>query len=158
MDREKFESLVDRGGGEEACHFWLGPVFVHGAGRAGNANAHRVAWEAKNGPVPDGKVVRRKCGTNLCVNDAHMELVKEVTQLDEHRRGRAGWRGSRKRKAQALDAANRRKVFEIRYGDPTFEAAPPQPVVGPARRAATQDEIKAARRPPHLRRACDEDE
>lgn len=36
--------------------------------------AHCVAWEATNGSVPDGLVVRHTCDVPACVNPAHLVL------------------------------------------------------------------------------------
>ena len=36
---------------------------------------HRVAWEAANGPIPDGLVVDHICHTLACVNVDHLRLA-----------------------------------------------------------------------------------
>lgn len=37
--------------------------------------AHKVAWEAVNGPVPQGLELDHLCEEKLCVNPAHLEAV-----------------------------------------------------------------------------------
>lgn len=36
---------------------------------------HRVAWQAYHGPIADGLTVDHLCGTKVCVNPEHMEIV-----------------------------------------------------------------------------------
>ena len=65
------------------CHLWTGGydnrgwpfkdygrIWVKGRTIA----AHRVAWEAVNGPIPDGMCVCHKCDTPRCVNPEHLFL------------------------------------------------------------------------------------
>jgi hypothetical protein len=60
------------------CQLWLGGEKPGGYGRAfwlGRMHqAHRLAYEAKIGPIPDGLMVRHKCDTPLCINPAHLEV------------------------------------------------------------------------------------
>ena len=39
--------------------------------------AHRIAWELRNGPVPDGMVVDHLCRVRRCVNAAHLRVVTQ---------------------------------------------------------------------------------
>lgn len=41
----------------------------------GTLNAHRIAWESLNGPIPEGLTVDHLCRNRGCQNVAHMELV-----------------------------------------------------------------------------------
>jgi hypothetical protein len=52
--------------------------------------AHRTAYVATHGPVPDGLVVRHKCDNPPCINPAHLEAgtVAENNQ-DRAARGRS---------------------------------------------------------------------
>jgi hypothetical protein len=63
-----------------ACHIWLGAKQTNGYGsvtdrRGGTQLAHRAAWEASNGPIPDGLTIDHLCRNRACVNVDHMELV-----------------------------------------------------------------------------------
>jgi len=57
------------------CHIWLGS-FRRGYGylryRKRAWSAHRVAWEVKHGPIPDGMVLRHRCNVRNCVNPDHL--------------------------------------------------------------------------------------
>ena len=37
--------------------------------------AHRLAWELANGPIPNGMFIDHKCHRPLCVNTAHLRPV-----------------------------------------------------------------------------------
>jgi hypothetical protein len=50
-----------------------GYISIGGAGGR-MLRAHRVAYELKHGPVPDGLLVLHKCRCRACVNPDHLEL------------------------------------------------------------------------------------
>lgn len=72
------------------CTVWIGATNSKGYGLiAVNGRielAHRVAWEAENGPIPDGMVIDHLCRVRNCVRVSHLELV---TSAENARRGRA---------------------------------------------------------------------
>lgn len=61
-----------------ACIDWQGGTNSTGYGCAKvngrTVLTHRVAWEAANGPIPDGMQIHHVCRNRLCQNVAHMEL------------------------------------------------------------------------------------
>lgn len=61
------------------CHVWLGATKPNGypeIWRNGKVRyAHRVAWEAKHGPIPPGLETDHLCNVRACVNVRHLELV-----------------------------------------------------------------------------------
>jgi hypothetical protein len=77
---------------------WLGPcvigtrIGVGGYARLPSGRrgvylyAHRVAWEAAHGPIPDGMHVHHKCRNPGCVNVDHLELHSPREHRKRHRR------------------------------------------------------------------------
>lgn len=55
---------------------------AEGYGRFKGQQAHRIAYELVNGPVPPGMVVRHKCDNPPCCNPLHLEIG---THLDNSR-------------------------------------------------------------------------
>lgn len=77
---DRFEKYVDRSGGPDACHLWMGSI-VKSTGygsfyyQESTNSAHRIAWVLANGPIPDGYLVRHfKCNERKCVNVRHLKL------------------------------------------------------------------------------------
>lgn len=53
---------VDRG---------YGRMYVDGTAK----RVHRIVWELRNGPIPDGLTIDHLCRIRYCINTDHMELV-----------------------------------------------------------------------------------
>lgn len=53
-----------------------------------SVRAHRAAWEAANGPLPEGAVLRHLCNTRDCINPEH--LVPGTTAENNRDRANAG--------------------------------------------------------------------
>lgn len=45
--------------------------------------AHRVAGELANGSIPEGLLVRQRCGNRLCCNPAHLFLALNLPDAPE---------------------------------------------------------------------------
>lgn len=91
--RDRFWAKVDRSGGPAACWPWRGGVSDNGYGqfdRGGRkVGAHRIAYEAVNGPLPRGRIARHTCDTPLCCNPAHIVAGTHLDNMaDRTERGR----------------------------------------------------------------------
>ena len=66
---------------EIGCWVWLGCVSNAGYGlaqskrRAKLMSAHRVAYEAFKGEIPEGKIIAHACDNKLCVNPDHLWIA-----------------------------------------------------------------------------------
>lgn len=77
---ERFWSKVNK---TETCWDWIagknhygyGSFAVRREGEWFRAQAHRVAYEALVGPIPEGLTIDHLCRNAACVNPAHMEPV-----------------------------------------------------------------------------------
>jgi len=93
---EKIDKYVVNGALDE-CWPYTGTTdrFGYGQmtlGKKYSFQAHRVAFELANGPIPDGLIVRHKCDNPPCCNPAHLELGTHYDNAqDKVSRGR--WRG-----------------------------------------------------------------
>ncbi len=92
MKAERFWAKVDKTGD---CWEWLGTKTCAGYGivtfvrdgRKTTSTAHRWAYEALVGPIPDGLTLDHVvCANTSCVNPAHLE---PVTRAENTRRQRA---------------------------------------------------------------------
>lgn len=75
------------------CILWVGAISDNGYGHlqidGKTVSAHRHAWEAEYGPIPDGLLVRHKCDVRACVNVDHLELGSHADNMrDRNERGR----------------------------------------------------------------------
>lgn len=82
------------------CVEWSGGRFPSGYGYTRFAGrqvyAHRLAWEAAHGPIPDGLVVRHVvCRNPPCVNVAHLALGTHADNMRDKQRDGTQSRGER---------------------------------------------------------------
>lgn len=98
---ERFWSHVDKRGPDE-CWPWTAGTDNNGYGKINEGGAggsmlcaHRVAWELKNGPIPEGMDVLHTCDHPPCCNDAHLFLgTPAANSADMAKKGRQA-RGER---------------------------------------------------------------
>jgi hypothetical protein len=83
--RSPLECIAGRyaAGAPGECWLWQGAQTWKGYGSAywngQSGHAHRVAYLALVGPIPDGMTVHHTCGTRLCVNPGHLQLLDRAT-------------------------------------------------------------------------------
>ena len=73
------------GWADTPCYEWPGHITPQGYGVLGtakklgkNIRAHRLVWEAANGPIPEGMQLDHLCRNRACVNPKHLEPVTAV--------------------------------------------------------------------------------
>ncbi|GAA2990611.1 hypothetical protein GCM10017559_08320 [Streptosporangium longisporum] len=73
------KAVIDNAGHDTPCLTWTAFKQKNGYGKfnvAGKAlYAHRVAYEALNGPIPEGLHIDHLCRNRACVNATHLEAV-----------------------------------------------------------------------------------
>lgn len=69
---------------------WYGQIKTDGT----MINAHRAAYEAYHGPIPDGLHVLHKCHLKSCVNPAHLYVGTHLDNMADL--FRAGYRNTAK--------------------------------------------------------------
>jgi hypothetical protein len=105
-------------GAPHTCWYWTGLLSPTGYGRVqmhGHASrqAHRVAWELVNGPIPDGLHVCHTCDTPACVNPAHLFLGAHADNMHDMRdKGRR--KGKHRGSAHARTHLTERDIQIIR--------------------------------------------
>lgn len=69
---------------DNGCIEWIGPF----AGRYGYINynyckflAHRIIYQLKKGPIPEGLEIHHRCKNGICVNVDHLEVVTHSANI-----------------------------------------------------------------------------
>jgi HNH endonuclease len=110
------DKLLTKAVPQGECLVWIGQKHPRGYGRlriGGKLRpAHRLMYELRHGPIPDGQVVRHSCDNPACINPAHLSIGTQLDNVqDMFERGRANKaRGERSPKAKLTEA----QVREIR--------------------------------------------
>lgn len=70
---------------------------IYIGGRSFNLRQHRMAWELKHGPIPEGLMVLHHCDNPCCVNLEHLYLGShEDNMRDRKSRNRGANRNTNK--------------------------------------------------------------
>lgn len=92
----------------DGCWKWPRAVDSKGRGRIwvnGKITlAHRAVWEAKNGPIPKGKLLCHHCDNAGCVNPKHMYVGTHADNMRDLRVRKRHWSNNNPDKAAANGA------------------------------------------------------
>ena len=124
---ERFWPKVDTSGGPNACWPWTASLHGNGYGQFNVShghpvNAHRVAWELMDGPIPDGLDVLHSCDNPPCCNPLHLFLgtakdnAADMVAKGRNRHGDA--RGMRHPNSKLTDDAVRQIRAAVAVGEP----------------------------------------
>lgn len=110
-----YEAKVDRSGGPDACHPWMGARSRDGHGffkRDGHNYAARWGYTRYVGPLAESQIVRHTCDNPPCQNPAHWLAGSDQDNSDDKvSRGRQ-WRPAGEANPHAK--LTRDSVLEIR--------------------------------------------
>lgn len=92
-ERRRFLALVAVNPLPDACWLWLGSTDKDGYGLfelgGKTQRAHKVAWEDRNGPLPEGKVLLHSCDVRNCVRAKHLTAdTQQANVADAIKKGR----------------------------------------------------------------------
>jgi hypothetical protein len=122
---ERFWAKVDK---TSSCWLWVGQINQDGYGKikiAGKTKtAHRVSWEFKFGPIPNGICVLHTCDIRACVNPTHLWLgttqdnTRDMITKGRYRNPHCGPKGEASRLAkltniQVMDIRNRYRCGKV---------------------------------------------
>lgn len=86
-------------------------------GTAGKQLAHRVSYEMKYGPIPEGAFCCHTCDTPLCVNPDHIFLGDNMDNIrDSCAKGRKSQKIPRSEHAAIIASAESNAAIARRYG------------------------------------------
>lgn len=76
------------------CHIWTKGLNSSGYGTTKQhgkyISAHRLAWQVKHGPIPEGMHLMHSCDVRTCVNPEHLSLGTHADNMgDKAAKGRA---------------------------------------------------------------------
>lgn len=129
-DRVRFAAKVRED--ESGCWLWTASVFRSGYGQfavqvarrtSKHLQAHRVAWEMANGPIPGDLCICHQCDRPLCVRPDHLFLgtrfdnMRDASVKGHMSRPRKRNRGRKDEAIQRyLDGAATQRQLAVEYG------------------------------------------
>jgi hypothetical protein len=129
LDLLKFALMNRSRQAEHGCWEWMGSTKngygqfeCHGlrflARKSSKRGSHQVSYEAFNGHIPKGQVVRHTCDNSLCINPDHLILGTQADNVaDREARGRRKGINGEMIGTSRLTAA---QVLEIRASDLSY--------------------------------------
>lgn len=116
----RFWAKVERTAG---CWLWTASVSTNGYGQAWDSarrtprRAHRLAWEDRFGPVPEGFYLDHLCRVRRCVNPDHLQIVTNRINVVERGDGPTARNAAKTHclRGHPFDEANTRR-YATRYG------------------------------------------
>lgn len=63
------------------CWIWQRNTDQAGYGRHGSKRAHRMVYESRIGPIPEGLTLDHLCRVHACVNPDHLEPVTRAVNV-----------------------------------------------------------------------------
>lgn len=125
------EAFAARTRSDGDCIVWTGSLDGAGYGqlRIGDrlTKAHRYAWEAAHGPIPEGLYVDHTCWNKACVAVPHLRLATHGENVQYQARARkdnqSGYRGVSKKRNTWVARATKDGVTHTKHGFSTAEDA-----------------------------------
>ena len=97
------------------CIVWKGPLTKKGYGTTWRGQAHRVAWQLLNGPIPQGSQIHHRCHNGACCEVDHLELLTAQEHQEKHKKAKLS-----QEKADAIRALMRsgrgRRTVAAQFG------------------------------------------
>lgn len=129
----RFHSFVQIPSDPSQCWIWQGRLRVgYGSIQVANKErfAHRLSWELKNGPIPEGMDILHSCDNPPCVNPDHLRPGTHLDNMREmyakgRRKAASGERNGNAKLTKAIVHAMRAeyrfrkitlKMLSVKYG------------------------------------------
>lgn len=82
----------------DGCHYWLGTTSSDGYGtitvNKQTKSTHRISYQVRKGPIPDGMFVCHHCDNPICINPhhlfigTHLDNMRDMVKKGRHKYGK----------------------------------------------------------------------